>query len=187
MINIIYGLRDPRNDVYQYIGKSTVGSKRALSHLTHSHSNRVNEWVNKLRENWQYPIVDIIEIVENVEDLSEREKHWINHYYEINPDLLNILLIDAPLQNIRTEEDEIKFNFLCNIIHDIPKILKKERLCRNLTQAALAKEMGITRMTISLFENKRNVKLKTVQDYIRTLKGIDLISKSYNERTSRNL
>ena len=45
MENIIYGLRDPRNDVYQYIGKSTVGSKRALEHLTLSHSDKVNEWV----------------------------------------------------------------------------------------------------------------------------------------------
>ena len=60
MKNIIYGLRDPRNDVYQYIGKSTVGSKRALQHLIKSHSEKVNEWVANLNENWLYPLVDII-------------------------------------------------------------------------------------------------------------------------------
>jgi hypothetical protein len=43
MKNIIYGLKDPRNDVYCYIGKSTVGEKRALSHLTKSHSKKVQE------------------------------------------------------------------------------------------------------------------------------------------------
>ena len=183
MTNIIYGLRDPRNDVYQYIGKSTVGSKRALQHLTLSHSDKVNEWVNTLKENWQYPIVDIIEEVENIEDLPEREKHWINYYYNINPSLLNIQLIETPLQNIRTEEDENKFNFLSIVIQDAPKILKKERLCRNLTQNELAKEMGVNRSTVGCCENGENVRLKTIQDYIRTLKGIDIIRKSYNERT----
>jgi DNA-binding XRE family transcriptional regulator len=185
MINIIYGLRDPRNDVYQYIGKSTVGTERALSHLTNSHSERVNEWVNKLKENWLYPIVDIIERVENIDDLPEREKHWINYYYNINPDLLNIQLIEAPLQNLRTEEDEKKFNFLSIVIQDSGKILKKERLCRNLTQNDMAREMGVNRCTVGCCENGSNVTLKTIQDYIRTLKGIDIIRKSYNERTSK--
>ena len=46
--NIIYGLRDPRNDVYQYIGKSTVGVKRPISHLTKSHSPKVKEWEEKM-------------------------------------------------------------------------------------------------------------------------------------------
>jgi len=187
MINIIYGLRDPRNDVYQYIGKSTVGTTRALQHLTLSHSPKVNEWVNKLRENWLYPIVDVIEEVVDIENLPEREKYWINYYYNINPDLLNILLIDAPLQNLRTEEDEENFNFLSRVIQDTSRILKKERLCRNLTQNDLAREMGVSRSTISLCENGENVTLKTIQDYIRTLKGIDIIRKSYNQRTVRIL
>jgi DNA-binding XRE family transcriptional regulator len=185
MINIIYGLRDPRNDVYQYIGKSTVGTKRALQHLTESHSERVNEWVNKLKENWQYPLVDIIEEVQDIENLPEREKYWINHYYALNPDLLNIQLVEVPLQNIRTEEDEEKFNFLTLVIHDASRILKKERLCRNLTQNDLAREMGVSRSTISLCENGGNVRIKTIQDYVRTLKGIDIIRKSYGERTER--
>jgi DNA-binding XRE family transcriptional regulator len=187
MINIIYGLRDPRNDVYQYIGKSTVGTKRALQHLTQSHSPKVNEWVSKLNENWLYPIVDVIEEIEDVENLPEREKYWVNYYYDINPSLLNIQLIDAPLQNIRSEEDENKFNFLSIVIQDAPKILKKERLCRNLTQDELAKEMGVARSTVSLCENGANVNLKTIQDYIRTLKGIDIIRKSYNQRATRIL
>ena len=185
MINIIYGLRDPRNDVYQYIGKSTVGTKRALQHLTQSHSERVNEWVKKLGEDWLYPSVDVIEEVENLEDLTEREKYWIGYYHDINPDLLNILSINYPLQNIRSEEDENNFNFLSLVIQDIPKILKKERLFRNLTQDELSKEMKVARSTISLCERGENVTLKIVQDYIRTLKGIDIIRKSCGERTKK--
>lgn len=185
MINIIYGLRDPRNDVYQYIGKSSVGTKRELQHLTQSHSEKVNEWVKKLGEDWQYPLVDVIEEVENVEDLSEREKYWINHYYDINPNLLNILSLDHPLQNIRSEEDEKNFYFLSKIIQGIPEILKKERLYRNLTQEELAKEMGAARSTVSLCERGKNVSLKIVQDYIRTIKGIDIINKSCGDRVKR--
>ena len=78
-MNIIYGLKDPRNDVYQYIGKSTVGNKRALQHLKKSHSSKVNEWVALLESKWLYPIVDILEEVEDVDELNEREKHWINY------------------------------------------------------------------------------------------------------------
>jgi hypothetical protein len=110
MVNIIYGLRDPRNDVYQYIGKSSVGSKRAIQHLTKSHSDSVNSWVGMLANDWLYPIVDIIEEVEEIENLIEREKFWINYYHNINPNLLNIKSIEKPLKNVRTEEDEADFN-----------------------------------------------------------------------------
>ena len=60
MNNIVYGLKDPRNDVYMYIGKSTVGDSRALQHLTKSHSEKINEWVKELEDKWLYPIVEII-------------------------------------------------------------------------------------------------------------------------------
>ena len=90
------------------------------------------------------------EEVEKVEDLIEREKFWINYYHSINPNLLNIQSIEEPLKNVRTEEDEANFNYLVRIIYDIPNILKKERLYRNLTQSKLADEMGVNRSTISL-------------------------------------
>jgi hypothetical protein len=184
-INIIYGLRDPRNDVYQYIGKSTVGVERPLKHLMHSHSEKVNEWIKQLSEIWYYPIIDIIEEVEDLNDLPDREKYWINYYYSINPDLINIQLIEYPLQNVQNEEDENKFNFLSVVIQDIPSILRKERLCRKLSQDTIAKEMGAARSTVSLCECGSNVSLRVVQDYVRTLKGIDIISKSYGKRTQR--
>jgi DNA-binding XRE family transcriptional regulator len=185
MENIIYGLRDPRNDVYQYIGKSTVGSKRVLSHLTQSHSDRVNEWVKTLNENWLYPIVDLIEEVENVDDLPEREKYWINHYYDINHNLLNVQLIDPSLNKIRTDDDEEEFNYLVRVISKLPTILKNERLCRKLSQEQMADEMGISRSTLSLAERGENVNFSVIRKYVRTLKGIDILTKSLTERVTR--
>lgn len=177
MKNIIYGLKDPRNDVFQYIGKSTVGNSRALKHLTDSHSGKVKEWIEELNEKWLYPIVEIIEEVDDIDNLSEREKYYVNFYYEINPNLLNVQLIDKNINEIRTEEDEEKFNTLIKVITDIPNILKIERLCRNMTQDFVSKEVGLSRSTISLCERSKNVTLETVIKYILFLKGYDIITK----------
>lgn len=185
MLNIVYGLRDPRNDVYQYIGKSTVGIKQPLQHLTLSHSPQVNEWIEMLSQKWLYPIIDIIEEVVDIDDLADREKYWINYYHDINPELLNTSLVESELQHIRTEEDENNFNKVCSIIIEIPNIIKKERLYRNITQTVLAKEAGVARSTLSLCERGSNVNYFVIKDCLRTLKGIDIIRKSFIARTSK--
>ena len=184
--NIIYGLRDPRNDVYQYIGKSTVGVKRPISHLTKSHSPKVKEWVQTLSDNWLYPIIDVIEEVENLEDLEDREKYWINYYHYINPELLNIMLIEKPIVEGRSEEDELDFNFLVRIIYRIPDILKRERVFRNLTQQEMAELIGVGRSSISKIETSDStVNFKLVQDYITNLKGLDILNKVKKERVRK--
>ena len=184
MKNIIYGLKDPRNDVFQYIGKSTVGHNRALQHLTKSHSEKVNEWVNGLSENWLYPVVEIIEEVDDINELPEREKYYIDYYYSINPSLLNVQSLDRNINNVRTEEDEKDYNALISLIFKIPSILKKERICRKITQAEMAKKVGVSRSTISLCENGGDVNIKSIQKYILTLKNIDLVTKQLSERVS---
>ena len=185
MKNIIYGLRDPRNDVYQYIGKSTVGNKRALQHLTKSHSEIVNDWVKELENNWLYPHVDIIEEVNDLNELPEKEKHWIEHYHNINPNLLNRQGIKTSIENGRTEEDEEKFNFLFRTVSELPNILKKERLFRNLTQEEVAKEMGMNRWSVSMCENGNGVNFSTIIKYLLVLKGYDIKNKTINERVKR--
>ncbi len=187
MVNIIYGLRDPRNDVYQYVGKSTVGLRRPLEHLTNSHSKRVNDWVKMLGSNWQYPLIDIIEEVEKVEVLVEREKYWINYYYNLNPDLLNFQEKKITIQNIRDEEHEKNVWSLIRILGDAPRILKSERLYRNMTQKEMADAMGVSRSTVSLCENGCSVRLDTIRSYVRALKGVDILTKSHRERPKRNL
>lgn len=178
MKNIIYGLRDPRNDIYYYIGKSTVDIKRPLTHLTNSHSPKVNEWVKMLGDNWLYPQIDIIEEVEKLEDLIEREKYWINYYFHLNPDLLNIQSVPSEkIVETRSSEDEKIFNVIQNHIFNIPKMLSKERKYRKLTQAEMAKHMNISRYTVSQIETGNNVSFKMIQKYFLTLKGLDILSK----------
>ena len=185
-MNIIYGLRDPRNDVYQYIGKSTVGKERALKHLTKSHSDRVNQWVSMLENNWLYPSVDIIEEVENVDDLSDREDYWISYYKEINPYLLNIQLPDKKINNVRSDEDEAEYEFMLKVLFKIPEILKRERVYRRITQEEMAKNMKVSRSTLSLCERNANVTFEVIQKYFVSLKGIDILTKSNNSIRVRN-
>lgn len=180
--NIIYGLRDPRSDVYQYIGKSRVGNKRALSHLTNSHSPSVNKWVKDLSEQWLYPHVDIIEEVDDIDNLPKRESYWISYYYNINEDILNIQI---PSINNRNVEDEENFNFLKHTVFFVGDILKKERICRNITQSELSKEMGVSRSTLSLMERGENVNINVIKKCILALVGKDILSRSNNERASK--
>lgn len=78
MKNIIYGLLDSKNDTIYYVGKSTVGNVRALSHLKQSHSDKVNNWVTEVTESGFHVNVIIIEELELLEHLNDREKHWVD-------------------------------------------------------------------------------------------------------------
>jgi len=87
--NLIYGLRDPRNDVYKYIGKTTVGNDRPLSHLVKSHNTFVNDWVDELSKLGSAPYVDIIERDIPLEQLAEKEKYYITYYSDLYGELFN--------------------------------------------------------------------------------------------------
>lgn len=179
MINIIYGLKDPRNNVYQYIGKSSVGIERPLSHLLNSHSININKWIKELKSNSEYPIIDIIEEVEDLNNLNIREKFWIKYYYNLNPNLLNIQSIkDDNFETcnfkIHSLNDKKDFNNLVNILDNIPKILKNERLCRNLSQEQIANMANVNRATISLIENGKTGSIEYIKKYIKVLKETNL-------------
>jgi len=87
--NLIYGLRDPRNDVYRYIGKTTIGNGRPLSHLKKSHNIYVNEWIDELSKMNLAPYVDIIEKDISLDKLSASERYYISYYSNLHGQLFN--------------------------------------------------------------------------------------------------
>lgn len=176
--NLIYGLRDPRNDVYYYIGKTTVGNSRGLKHLLKSHNQSVNDWVQELESLGFIPEVDVIERNVLLENLVEREKYWIEYHYELNPELFNFQLLPNTISKKRTQEDDDAYNTLVKVLFSIGDILKNERKSRKLTQDELSIESGLSRSTISLCESGSNVTLDVLKKYVTTLKGIEILTKN---------
>lgn len=173
MKNIVYGLADSRNDLIYYVGKSSVGSKRALQHLSNSHSKEVNEWIKEVEDNWGKIKVIVIEEVVDLDFLAEREKHWIGIYSDINENLLNKNSYPK-LINSYSEEDDRMFSSLKNSIVFSGDIIKKRRLSLNITQSELAKESKVNRWTISQVENNSNISLTSLKKIILGLTKIGM-------------
>jgi hypothetical protein len=80
----IYGLIDPRTDEIRYVGKTTRGLHRVLAHgksigvtkEKHTHKYR---WIRSLKELGLSYKWSILEIVENVVSIDDRERFWISH------------------------------------------------------------------------------------------------------------
>lgn len=165
--NIIYGLKDPRNDVFCYIGKTTVGVNRPLRHLIKSHSSLVNSWVIELSNLNLSPIVEIIEDNIELNDLSNREKYWIQEYYNLNDDLLNI-------KNKKSNKEIANYSIDLNLIKSLgifldglPNFAKSIRYQNRLTQSQLSETLHISRSTLSLLERGKNIDLQTIKKLIR--------------------
>jgi len=173
MINIIYGLRDPRNDVHYYIGKSTVGNKRALSHLRKSHSDKVNEWVSDIRKNGFEPQVDIIEEVQDINTLSDRERFWVKFYFEQNPVLLNEHLKPRNINtNVLSVDEKKDLELIKLILPRLPILLKKERKRRKISQKEMAERTGISFGTLrNIEENNMQVGITHFMKYMSVLES----------------
>ena len=51
----------------------------------------------------------------------------------------------------------------------------------------MAENMGVSRSTISLAERGENVNFDVIRKYVRTLNGIDILTKTLRERTRKNI
>jgi DNA-binding XRE family transcriptional regulator len=177
--NLVYGLIDPRNDIYCYIGKTTVGYNRPLKHIRHSHNVSVNKWVEELKLYHLEPVIDIIE--ENIElsNLTVRERYWINYYLDQNDELLNI---QCPINNKfilnSSELDWSKVENMIEVLDNVPLLIKCIRIKNNLTQDDLAKFCGISRSGVSALENKNaNIGLSTFKKIVNIGRNLDPIGK----------
>lgn len=183
--NFIYCLLDPRDDKVCYVGKTSVGVKRPLMHLTKSHSDKVNDWVSKIRSLKLEPKISIIEYTSH-QQLENKERFWINHFKRINPDLLNIQIYTT--NRIYEKEDQEEFDLLVKCFNDVARILKEKRLACNLSQKELSDRAGISRSTLSLLERSVSGTLASAQKVLESLDGFDKqINVTINERASKNI
>lgn len=167
---LIYTLNCPFTDEVHYVGKSTQGMLRPLSHLTNSHSEKIKEWVAALKELGHAPVVKVIEYVSLEEDIDARELFYIQKELNkgsllLNSCLIKPLLINPMLSQILGEGPN--FDFL-----HIATAIKERRKKLNLTQEVFADKTAVALTVIrKLEQGKTNVNLESL---IQVLKMLNL-------------
>lgn len=176
---IIYGLKCPIDDVYKYIGKSSIGMKRPKQHLVLSHNENIRIWVDELREIGMCPIIEVIEECEK-NDLTVRESYWVNYYHNnVNP-LMNKCTYEGKnvinLEKKIKEKEEYLNKKLNSITKDIDKVstfhglLKYVRKERGVTQETLSDISGVSLRAIKKIETgKGNPTFKTLKNIFDAL------------------
>ncbi len=146
---LIYSLCCPFTKEVHYVGKTTEGMTRPLSHLKESHSEKIREWASELKELGYKPEVNIIQYVSVEEDLDSIERYWINHHINKGSLLLNTNMV-VPL-TILPNLDEILSDKIVEM-SQISTFIKEKRRSVNLTQEEFAERCGIALTVVRKIE-----------------------------------
>ena len=141
MKRLIYVLKCPFTNDVHYVGKSTQGMIRPLQHLSESHSDKIKEWVENLRQLGHKPEIEILENVSINDDIDVRERYWINKFLNNGSVLLNSNLISPTL--INNKLDEILEDKYVEPIKRIGSFIKEKRKFLKLTQEELSQKSGV--------------------------------------------
>ena len=107
----IYGLKDPRDGLIHYIGKSNTPKLRIEDHLADKESNEIKvQWIETLLSDDLLPELVILEEVDR-KGWSENERQWIAKGN----------LEGWPLTNNKLE-DELGFDALVSEFDEVPEI-----------------------------------------------------------------
>lgn len=163
---LIYSLCCPFTNEVHYIGKSTQGMIRPLSHLSNSHSEKVKEWVNNLKEIGHAPIVKILEYVSLEEDIDGRERHWIQREINKGAILLNSCLITPLL--IESKLDELLGDGEGMESFKIGSFIKERRKRLKMTQEEFASRAGVALTVIRKIEQgKTNLNIDSLLQVLK--------------------
>lgn len=114
---------------------------RPQQHMSESHSSKVNEWIDSIKELGHKPDIEILEYVSIKDNIEEREKYWINKYLQKGALLLNTNLVSPVF--INTKLDELLENTFIHPTKRIGAFLKARRKMLNLTQKDMADRAGV--------------------------------------------
>lgn len=122
--SLIYALESPLDGRVYYVGRSSKGLDRPYSHIKHTHSSELRDWLLSFD---QEPVVRILE--RNVEDLGDREKYWINEMLRRGEPLFNKIIYP---------ERQLKY-----ADYTIGAFVKMKRRESNLSQIEFAEKSGL--------------------------------------------
>jgi len=159
MTKLIYALQCPFTKNIHYIGKTEIGLTRPFSHLSKSHNQKINEWVEDLRFINNKPNIIILENVREEDNIFNRERYWINKYLNEGAILLNIDLVNPILINPLLD---YKIPNSINI-DEISYFIKIKRKELNLTQKRFAELAGVALTVLrKLEQGKTNINLDSL-------------------------
>jgi y4mF family transcriptional regulator len=171
---LIYSLSCPVTNQVHYIGKSTQAMLRPMEHLTKSHSNKIQEWVEDLRMLGHAPIINVVEYILGSEDLDERERYWIQKELKKGSVLLNSMLV-TPI-TIASDINALLENHKPSHLH-IGKTIKEKRKMLRLTQEDFASKAGVALTVVRKIEQgKTNLNLDSVLQML-SMFGLTLVAK----------
>lgn len=163
---LIYSLRCPFTNEIHYIGKSTQGMIRPLTHLSNSHSEKIKEWVNNLKEIGHAPVVNVIEYVSIDDDIDNRERYWIQMEVNKGSMLLNSCLVTPLL--IESKLDGLLGNGEGMESLKIGNFVKERRRRLEMTQEEFADRAGIALTVIRKIEQgKTNLALESLLQVLK--------------------
>lgn len=163
---LIYSLSCPFTNQIHYIGKSTQGMTRPLQHLTKSHSEKVQEWVNDLKDIGYAPVVNVLEYVPLEEDLDGRERWWIQRELNKNSLLLNSCLVTPLL--ISSDLDKILGDGKGMEHLKIGNFVKQRRKQIGLDQKEFAEKAGVALTVVRKIEQgKTNLNVDSVLQVLK--------------------
>lgn len=151
---LIYSLCCPFTDEVHYIGKSSQSMIRPLGLLSNSHSEKVKEWVENLKELGHAPVVNVLEYVSLEEDLDGRERYWIQRELNKNSLLLNSCLISPTL--VTHNLDELLGNGEGMDMLKIGTFIKEKRKSVKLTQEEFASKAGVALTVVRKVEQGKS-------------------------------
>ena len=125
----IYGLKDPRDGLIHYIGKSNTPKFRLENHLADKESNKFKvQWVETLLSDDLLPELVVLEEVSR-RDWAEKEKQWIAKGNLEGWPLTNNKLADELSVDIQVNEFDADDLDLWGV--DEPELLYKDNTVRN--------------------------------------------------------
>jgi len=166
--NIIYALKCPITNEIHYVGKSSNGMIRPLSHIRNSHSEKINQWVNDLSVFGYKPNIEILEVIKSEHHLSVREKYWVNKCLNNGCYLLNSNLVIPDIINPLLDQCFTDSN--TDFFLSISKIVKKKRKDTGLSQEEFAAKICVALSVVRKIEQgKTNINLLSLIQVLNAL------------------
>ena len=89
---VIYGLQDPRDHLFFYVGQTLDVYKRFIDHIQCSGNNyEKNSKITEMRGQNILPLMIELQRVNSEKDADIREKYWIQHYISLGHPMTNIV------------------------------------------------------------------------------------------------